>query len=233
MSELLPIKRSKAQARRFYDRISGIYDILTASEKSLIKQGLDLLAVQPGEHVLEIGCGTGSGFQWLLETTPPPVWVVGLDLSHQMLLKSKQKNSGAQPQPLHVQGDGVKLPFPKAVFDALFMSFTLELFSEADISALLGECRRVLKSSGRLGVVSLADTLRTFPLRLYELAHQLFPVAVDCRPIPLPNLLEANGFEVKAVINQRNWGLPIHLTLSDKQVLIGEHHETENLTHDA
>lgn len=72
MSDLLPVQRSKAQARRFYDRISGIYDILTASEKALIKDGLDLLGVQPGERALEIGCGTGSGLKLILESTPNP-----------------------------------------------------------------------------------------------------------------------------------------------------------------
>ena len=219
MSDLLPIKRSKAQARRFYDRISGMYDILTASEKRLFKQGLDLLEIQPNEHVLEIGCGTGSALQWIYESTPPPVWAIGLDLSHQMLLKSMQKNRGIQPPPLHIQGDGVQLPFPKASIDAVFMSFTLELFSKADISALLGECRRVLKTAGRLGVVSLVDAPRTFPLRLYELAHQLFPVAVDCRPIPLLDVLQSHFFCVKTAIMKRNWRLPVYLTLSDKQAI--------------
>ena len=128
MSDLLPVQRSKAQARRFYDRISGIYDILTASEKALIKDGLDLLGVQPGERALEIGCGTGSGLKLILESTPNPAMVIGLDLSHQMLLKSQQKNSGSELSPQHVQGDAVNLPFPSAAFDALFLSFTLELF---------------------------------------------------------------------------------------------------------
>ena len=231
MCDLLPIKRSKSQAQRFYDRISGIYDLLTSSEKPLIKQGLQLLAVQPGEHVLEIGCGTGSALNWIHENAPSPAGVIGLDLSYQMLLKSQQKTSAVHPTPLHIQGDGVKLPIPNAVFDAVFMSFTLELFSEADISTLLGECRRVLKSRGRLVIVSLADTPRTLPLRLYELAHRLFPVAVDCRPIPLLDLLGSHGFEVKTAIKERNWGLPVHLTRSETNH--DQDRKRDQLTHNA
>lgn len=214
MTEMLPIKRSKTKARRFYDRISGIYDILTASEKDLIKQGVDLLSVQPGERVLEIGCGTGSGLKFIQETDPNPVEVIGLDLSRQMLHQSLEKNHRAEPPPLHIQGDAVNLPLPGAAIDAVFTSFTLELFSKVDIAAVLGECRRVLKPKGRLVVVSLASTPRTFALKIYELAHRLFPVAVDCRPIPLAELLEANGFLIITEEKHKNWGLPIHFTLS-------------------
>ena len=216
MNEMLPIKRSKTRARRFYDRISGIYDTLTSSEKALIKQGVELIAVQPGEHVLEIGCGTGSALKFILDSDLNPAGVIGLDLSRKMLLQSQKKNSQVEPPPLHIQGDGVHLPLLNNSLDVVFISFTLELFSKADLTKVLGECHRVLKSKGRLGVVSLASTPRTLPLKIYELAHQLFPVAVDCRPIPLVELLEANGFETITAKKHRNWGLPIHLTLSRK-----------------
>ena len=214
MSDILPIKRSKAQARRFYDRISGVYDTLTASEQALIKLGLQRLQIQPGEAVLEIGPGTGSGLEIIAKNHPGVL--CGLDLSRRMLQKSQHKTRNAQPQPIHIQGDGVNLPFQKAFFDAVYMSFTMELFSQADITALLDECRRVLTSSGRLGLISLVDSPRTLALKIYEHAHQLFPVAVDCRPIPLAHLLETHGFEVKTILKKRNWGLPIHLTLSVK-----------------
>lgn len=231
MREMLPIQRSKAQARRFYDRISGIYDILTASEQALIKDGLDLLDVQPGERALEIGCGTGSGLKMMLESNP--ALVIGLDLSHQMLRQSQHKNNELEPSPQHVQGDAVHLPFPSAALDAVFMSFTLELFSEADITAVLGECGRVLTPSGRLGVVALAGTPRTFPVQLYELAHRLFPVAVDCRPIPLVDLLRSNGFKILTAKKERNWGLPIHLTLSTKHNRELNHSSKEHTTKNA
>jgi ubiquinone/menaquinone biosynthesis C-methylase UbiE len=150
----------------------------------------------------------------MLESSP--AMVIGLDLSHHMLRQSQQKNRASDPKPQHIQGDAVRLPFSSAVFDAVFMSFTLELFSEADISAVLDECSRVLTSRGRLGVVALAGTPRTLPVRLYELVHRLFPVAVDCRPIPLVDMLRSNGFETITAKKERNWGLPIHLTLSTK-----------------
>lgn len=211
---MLPINRSKAQARRYYDRISQFYETLTASEKSIIQQGIKMLAVKPGERVLEIGCGPGTGLQLLVETTPGIETVAGLDLSHKMLQQSQGKQ--IYPSPHYIQGDGAHLPLANAAFDVLFTAFTLELFTKEDIHRVLGECRRVLKPNGRLGVVSLTGSPRTLSVWLYELAHQLFPIAVDCRPIPLVDLLDENGFCIKTAEKTRNWGLPVMITISTK-----------------
>lgn len=212
MREMLPVNRSKAQARRFYDRISRIYDTLTASEKHLVRQGVDLLSLSPGERVLEVGCGTGEALTFITTRVTSEGSALGLDLSREMLLKSRSKTT----TPAYVLGDGACLPLQSGSFDAVFSAFTLELFSKDDINTVLSEFSRVLKPSGRLGLVSLTEEPRTLPLRLYELAHSLFPVAVDCRPIPLEKLVAQNGFLILAVNQTRMWGLPVTLLLSAK-----------------
>lgn len=219
MNKLLPVNRSKNQARRYYNRLSRFYDPLTASEEALIEQGTLLLAVQPGENLLEIGCGTGRALHFFNKTSPAEGMRVGLDLSRQMLLASKAKE--ITPDLQFIQADGACLPLKDASFDAVFIAFTLELFTEGDIHTVLSACQRILKPKGRLGIVALAGSPRTFPLRLYELAHRLFPVAVDCRPIPLVGLLEENGFQLIQAEKDLNWGLPIQLTVSIK------HHQSE------
>jgi demethylmenaquinone methyltransferase/2-methoxy-6-polyprenyl-1,4-benzoquinol methylase len=212
---MLSINRSKAQARRYYDRISQFYETLTSSEGGIILQGIEMLSVQPSERVLEIGCGPGTGLKLMAETTPGIDTTVGLDLSHKMLLQSQRKQ--ISPQPNYIQGDGTHLPLAGDTFDAVFSAFTLELFGEEDIHVVLDECRRVLKPDGRMGIVSLAGTPRTLSVRLYELAHRLFPVAVDCRPIPLVELLEMNDFCIQTADKTVNWGLPVILTVSTKR----------------
>jgi ubiquinone/menaquinone biosynthesis C-methylase UbiE len=211
---MLPINRSKAQARRYYDRISRFYEVLTTSEKGIIQQGIEMLAVQPGEHMLEVGCGPGTGLKLITETTPAIENLVGIDLSRKMLLQSRQKQ--ISPYLHHIHGDGAHLPLVHDAFDVLFSAFTLELFPEEEIHLVLSECSRVLKPGGRLGIVSLVGSPRTLSVRLYELAHQLFPVAVDCRPIPLVDLIEKNGFCIQTAEKTLNWGLPVMITLSAK-----------------
>jgi ubiquinone/menaquinone biosynthesis C-methylase UbiE len=212
---MLPINRSKNQARRYYDRISPFYQSLTSSEGGIILQGVERLAVQPGERLLEIGCGPGTGLKLITETTPGIKTIAGFDLSRKMLRQSQRKQ--ISPTPHYIQGDGAHLPLASDAFDALFSAFTLELFSTGDIHRVLGECHRVLKPNGRVGIVSLVGSPRTFSVRLYELAHRLFPVAVDCRPIPVAELLEQNGFYIQTAEKTLNWGLPVMITVSTKR----------------
>ena len=95
------------------------------------------------------------------------------------------------------QGDASKLPFKTSNFDAIFISFTLELFDTPEISLVLKEVGRVLKPDGRLGVISLSKTQgNSLALKIYELAHRWWPEYVDCRPIYLENIISKAGYTI-------------------------------------
>jgi demethylmenaquinone methyltransferase/2-methoxy-6-polyprenyl-1,4-benzoquinol methylase len=112
-----------------------------------------------------------------------------------------------------VQGDATHLPYAAASFDAVFMSFTLELFDTPEIPVVLAACRRVLRPGGRLGVVALAQA-DNLAVRLYEWAHRRFPRAVDCRPIQAPAALQAAGFQISAHQQGTMWGLPVDMVVA-------------------
>ena len=48
-------------------------------------------------------------------------------------------------------------------------------------------------------------------LRWYEWAHASFPTVVDCRPLDVPPLLRAAGFQVGEVERRSVSGLPIEV----------------------
>lgn len=181
-----------------YDTLSPWYDWLAASERPHMQAGAAMLALRPDETVLEIGCGTGHGAVALRHSGAS---VLALDLSAGMLSRARRRVSAGL-----IQGSGLCLPLRSASVDAVFMSFTLELF--ASPAHVLAECRRVLRDDGRLGVVSLQRGT-TWPVRVYDWAHRRWPVWIDCRPIAVREVVEAAGFVVQDSAESSLWGLPV------------------------
>lgn len=213
---ILPINRSKQSARSSYNRLSRWYDILAGSSEQKFRNiGLKLLNAQPGENILEIGCGTGSSLLTLAKQVHPDGKTIGIDLSNGMLyFASKKLKKAGQIQNLLVNADGIYIPIQTSISDAVFVSFTLELFEMGEINVLLKECKRILKPAGRLVIVSMALTSKTSLIsHLYNWAHNIFPEYCDCRPIPTTEILRDNGFIILDHIQKSMWGLPVDIVL--------------------
>lgn len=201
-------------ARRFYDRVSRVYDSLAdSSEREARTLGLKLLAPSSGERVLEIGCGTGMGLVEAAEMMDGGGRVFGADVSTGMLEVARsrvQASSVADRVGGLSLADAKQLPWARSSFDAVFLSFTLELFPREEIPIVLAEIARVLVPRGRLGVVALNDDgTATAMVDFYRFLHRHFPHIIDCRPIEVTVLLEASGFEVVAEEAVSIWGLPV------------------------
>lgn len=195
-----PVERSSAEAQRTYDRLAPWYDLVEAPfERRACSAGLRLLDAQPGESILEIGYGTGHTLRALAISTAPRGVLLGVDLSWQMarIARRRLARQPAPPTPLVTQADARHLPVRHGAFDAVTMSFFLELLPTGDIPVVLAECRLALHPGGRLVVVSLDLPQRpTLMNRAYLAAHRRFPRLVDCRPLPLQEVLMSNGFVV-------------------------------------
>jgi ubiquinone/menaquinone biosynthesis C-methylase UbiE len=202
MSGVAPVERPVARARATYDRVASVYDLVeNPFERRARRQGLRLLAARPGERVLEIGPGTGHALAALARSVGPAGQVIGVDLSARMLGRSRRRaaRAGHAGRIGLIQGDAHRLPLRAGVFDAVFMSFVLELIDTPQIPPLLDECRRVLRPGGRLAVVSLQLTQPPAVMaRLYLAARRHLPDLLDCRPIPVPDLLTATGWHLQA-----------------------------------
>lgn len=208
---------ARQTTRANYDRLSRLYDLISgSSERPARLWGLQMLDVQAGERVLEIGCGTGESLSILESATGHAGGVVGLDLSAGMLQVAKSKIQKQKNANVHfLQGDGTCLPLYAGSFDALFMSFTLELFPSGEIPILLQECRRVLRSGGRMGLVSLLKKENPgWMEKTYTWAHRRWPQIIDCRPIPLEQTLTSAGFEISRATEMSMWGLAVGILVA-------------------
>lgn len=210
---------SREETRAFYDKISGVYDLLSEhSEGPVRRAGLEKLAIAPGEHVLEIGYGTGHSLVELARAAGAQGRVFAIDLSEGMRAQAAarlEKENLADRVEL-TAGDATRLPYTDASMDAIFMSFTLELFDTPEIPRVLAECRRVLRLNGRIGVVAITkDSNDSLAIEAYEWSHRHFPNLLDCRPIYARRSLEEAGFIIKDASVTSMW-VPVEIVVARK-----------------
>lgn len=205
----------------FYNRISAYYDDLAhSSEQESTENGWKLLAVQNGERVLDIGFGTGHSLVEFAGKVGPEGTVVGIDVSTGMrdVAAERLAKAGLSDRVTLDVGVVPPLSYEDGSFDAVFLSFTLELFPLDQISEVLGEIRRVLARGGRLGVVCMeAPTEKdreTFAEEAYVWMHRHFPHIVDCQPIAVSELLEGAGFTIQSKSDTDIWKLEVAMLVA-------------------
>jgi ubiquinone/menaquinone biosynthesis C-methylase UbiE len=103
---------------------------------------------QPGERVLDVGCGTGIVARQVASRLGAKGAITGLDLSSDMLTvaKAAAEREGAAIE--WRKGSAEQLPFPETSFDLVLCQFALMFF--ADKAAALAEMRRVVTGGGRV-----------------------------------------------------------------------------------
>ena len=213
-----PVNRTKSAAKASYNRLSRWYDLIAGStEKKYRYLGLEALKARPGEKVLEIGFGTGHCLLALAKSVGPDGKVYGIDLSEGMyaIAQARLQSAGVAERVELQVDDAAGMPYGDELFDAVFMSFTLELFDTPEIPIVLESCKRVLRPGGRLALVTMVKGPKpNLAERIYERAHAKWPAAVDCRPILAQDALKQAGFQIRSLTAMMMWGLPLEIILA-------------------
>jgi len=116
----------------------------------ITQQALERMNVQPGERVLDLGCGAGLGSRLLGEAVGPKGRVLAMDISDRMLLRARAANAMLK----HVGftcGSSEHLPFADDLFDKALSVEAFYYFEDQEKA--LAELQRVLAPSGRLFVL--------------------------------------------------------------------------------
>jgi demethylmenaquinone methyltransferase/2-methoxy-6-polyprenyl-1,4-benzoquinol methylase len=219
MPQISRVTRTKQEARSTYNKLSRWYDLMAGDfERRPSNAAIQQLTPNTGESILEIGCGTGQAIVKIGELTDQSGKVFGIDISNGMLAiaQSRVKKTSLQDQVTLLCGDEMQLPFFTGCFDGILISFTLELFDSPEIPLVLAECKRCLRTGGRISVVELSSKHPTFMTGLYDWLHRKFPLFFDCRPIFVQQSLKTAGFHTQSVIDLSMMGLKAELVLGIK-----------------
>jgi arsenite methyltransferase len=140
MGQLVFDESAAAQLETLYHK----RDVLR--RRRLVREALD---AQPGERILDLGCGPGFYVAELLEEVGPQGAVVGVDASPQMLAVAAKRCQAHDNVAFH-EGDATAPPVPDASFDAAVSVQVLEYVD--DVRAALAQLHRALRPGGRVVV---------------------------------------------------------------------------------
>jgi ubiquinone/menaquinone biosynthesis C-methylase UbiE len=152
--------------------------------------------VQAGEHVLDVGCGTGYFARLIARAVEPDGLVVGVDPSGSMIFYARRK-AGALANCEFQIGAAQALPVPSAHFDVVTTSLVLHHLPEDLRVRALREMARALRPGGRLLVAEAQMPRQGWGWKLLAHAHGFERMA---RQVPhLEPLAAAVGFvEIQA-----------------------------------
>ena len=142
-----------------------------------------------GQHVLDVGCGSGVGTRIAARHVGPRGSVIGVDLSAGML-EAARSNESNQPNITYIRMDAENMDFATDTFDNVLSLCAVAHFP--GIGDALREMTRVLKPGGRLVVsYGYARPIKAIDLA-FHLAERLVQRLNRFRPtLQAPGFLEA------------------------------------------
>jgi arsenite methyltransferase len=111
-------------------------------------------ALQPGEDVLDVGCGACMDTLVAAQMVGPTGSVTGIDMTPEMVAKARGSiaEMGLGNVTI-VEGSAEHLPFDDASFDVVLSNGVIDLIPDKD--AVFSEITRVLRSGGRIQVADV------------------------------------------------------------------------------
>ena len=121
----------------------------------MVRTLIEETELQPGERVLEVGCGTGVLDRWLARRTGSKNPIVGVDFNRYLLREAAAltRKDGLAGAITFREGNAEALPFPDGSFD---VTMAVTVIEELDADRMLDEMVRVTGSGGRVAVVARA-----------------------------------------------------------------------------
>lgn len=162
-----------------YDLSANLYYLIGFRESKYRKLAISKLSLSEGNTVVEIGCGTGLNFEYVLNYIGVQGKLIGVDLTDAMLEKAKQRvNKNNWSNVELIKKDAAEYTFPKNI-NAAYSTFALTLVPEYE--EIISNIEKSLQVGGKLVILDLKKPGK-WPLWLVKLGVMItrpFGVSLD------------------------------------------------------
>ena len=169
----VPTQEKASLVGHVFDSVAAKYDIMNDLMSGGIHRlwkrfTIELSAVRPGQHILDIAGGTGDLTRHFSKRVGEKGSVVLADINASMLSVGRDKllDNGIANNVHYVQADAETLPFPDNHFDCITIAFGLRNVTHKD--SALSSMFRVLKPGGRLLVLEFSKPSNPLLSKAYD-----------------------------------------------------------------
>jgi ubiquinone/menaquinone biosynthesis C-methylase UbiE len=135
-----------------FDSAADLFDDVQSTY--LVRIGARTVAhldLQPGQHVLDLGCGSGNSAIPAALCLGNTGKVIGVDLSANLLARAEAKAKARGLTNLELRCENMEtIAFPPASFDVVYAA--LSLFFAEDMPAMVRRCWALVKPGGKLAI---------------------------------------------------------------------------------
>ena len=137
-----------------FQRLNQVYDPLIRyflRENTFKRRLIQQAHIQPGQRVLDLGCGTGT-LTLLVKQHHPDSDVLGIDGDPAILAQARAKSLAARANVTFTQGMAFSLPYPDNSFDRILSSLVFHHLTREHKRRAIAEIYRVLRPGGEVHI---------------------------------------------------------------------------------
>lgn len=155
-----------------YDLAMGYISFIPYNE--LLKDVVKELDLKDNDILLEAGCGTGDLLKYIIERKGKKIKIYAVDISKIMLIKANKKIEKIKEKEVYFKQLNLdnKLDFPDQFFDKI-VSINV-IYALKDPNHFLKECKRILKSKGKLVIATPKESFKGSEIMKYFFAKASF-----------------------------------------------------------